>query len=316
MRGRIVKGIGGFYYVHCGAAGEGAPRDRELYECRAKGIFRKDNRRPLVGDEVEMDVLDEEKKNGSISELLPRRSVLIRPAVANVDQALVIFAVARPKPNFNLLDRFLIMMAQQGLESIICFNKTDIDEDGNGEDYGRIYGGCGYRTLGVSAKTGEGMDSLRELLRGKTTSVAGPSGVGKSSIINCLQPDIVMETGEISDKIQRGKHTTRHSELIALEKDTYILDTPGFSSLGLFDLEKGQLAAYYPEFTDYEKYCRYSGCAHIGERDCGVKDAVAEGKISRMRYENYCLLYRELDYIQPGGTKAKQASKNYRAGKK
>jgi len=336
MRGRIVKGIGGFYYVRCGAAGEGAPRDRELYECRAKGIFRRDNRRPLVGDEVEMDVLDEEKKTGNISELLPRRSELIRPAVANVDQALVIFAVVSPKPNFNLLDRFLIMMVQQGLESIICFNKTDIDEDGSGEEYRRIYAGCGYRTLGVSAKTGAGIDSLRELLRGKTTAVAGPSGVGKSSVINCLQPDIVMETGEISAKIQRGKHTTRHSELIRLEEgtdiqdtyiqdtyiqdtyiqDTYILDTPGFSSLGLFDLEKGGLAAYYPEFTEYEKSCRFSGCAHIGERDCGVKDAVAEGRISRMRYENYCLLYQELDYIQPGGAKAKQASKNYRAGRK
>lgn len=316
MRGRIVKGIGGFYYVRCGAAGEGAPRDRELYECRAKGIFRRDNRRPLVGDEVEMDVLDEEKKTGNISELLPRHSELIRPAVANVDQALVIFAVASPKPNFNLLDRFLIMMAQQGLESIICFNKTDIDEDGSGEEYRRIYGDCGYRTLGVSAKTGAGIDSLRELLRGKITTVAGPSGVGKSSVINCLQPDIVMETGEISAKIQRGKHTTRHSELIALDEGTYILDTPGFSSLGLFDLEKGELAVYYPEFAEYEKSCRFTGCAHIGEHDCGVKDAVAEGRISRMRYENYCLLYRELDYIQPGGAKAKQASKNYKTGRK
>ena len=221
MRGRIVKGIGGFYYVHCGQAQDGTLGDGELYECRAKGIFRRDNRRPLVGDEVEMDVLDEAKKAGNIRELLPRRSELIRPAVANVDQALVIFAVARPKPNCNLLDRFLIMMAQQGLESIVCFNKSDIDEDGIGEEYIRTYRDCGYRTLGLSAKTGEGIDSLKELLQGKITAVAGPSGVGKSSVINCLQSDVVMETGEISVKIQRGKHTTRHSELIALDRNTY-----------------------------------------------------------------------------------------------
>ncbi len=309
MRGRIVKGIGGFYYVHCGAAGDGAPQAGELYECRAKGIFRKDNRRPLVGDEVEMDVLDAEKKTGNISSLLPRRSELIRPAVANVDQALVIFAVTQPKPNFNLLDRFLIMMAQQEIASIICFNKADIDEDGSGEEYRRIYGDCGCRTVETSVKTGEGIKALKELLQGKVTAVAGPSGVGKSSLINCLQTDIVMETGEISARVQRGKHTTRHSELIALDRDTYILDTPGFSSLGLFCLEKKELAAYYPEFAGYEDGCRFAGCSHIGERLCSVKDAVAEGKISRMRYENYCLLYQELDYIQSKSGNKKTGSK-------
>ncbi len=314
MRGRIVKGIGGFYYVHCGQAQDGTLGDGELYECRAKGIFRRDNRRPLVGDEVEMDVLDEAKKAGNIRELLPRRSELIRPAVANVDQALVIFAVARPKPNCNLLDRFLIMMAQQGLESIVCFNKSDIDEDGIGEEYIRTYRDCGYRTLGLSAKTGEGIDSLKELLQGKITAVAGPSGVGKSSVINCLQSDVVMETGEISVKIQRGKHTTRHSELIALDRNTYILDTPGFSSLGLFGLEKGKLAAYYPEFSECEKDCRFVGCSHIGERVCGVKEAVAGGSVNRMRYENYCLLYQELDCIQSKGMKP--AVHNHKAGKR
>lgn len=304
MRGRIVKGIGGFYYVHCGAAGHGPVQANGLYECRAKGIFRRDNRRPLVGDEVEMEVLDEEKKSGNISELLPRRSELIRPAVANVDQALVIFAITQPKPNFNLLDRFLVMMAQQEISSIVCFNKADIDEEGSGGKYRRIYQACGYRTVEASVKSGEGIDALKELLQGKVTAVAGPSGVGKSSIINCLQTDIVMETGEISAKIQRGKHTTRHSELIALGRNTYILDTPGFSSLGLFDLEKGELAAFYPEFAEYEGGCRFAGCSHIGEHICGVKDAVAEGKVSRMRYENYCLLYRELDYMQSkGGSK-------------
>lgn len=285
MQGKIVKGIAGFYYVHAGA---------RLYECKAKGVFRKDNRKPLVGDDVELDVLDEEKGLGNISRLLPRRSELIRPAVANVDQALVIFSIVKPKPNFNLLDRFLIMMGRQEIPCIICFNKQDIDEDGEGERYRKIYSSCGYDTLTISAKQGEGLDRLKEKLAGRTTTVAGPSGVGKSSIVNCLQSETVMKTGQISEKIERGRHTTRHTELLAAGEDTYILDTPGFSSLGLFDLEKEQLALYYPEFAVYEKYCKFVGCAHIGEPVCGVRDAVAEGRISKMRYENYCLLYEEL----------------------
>ncbi|WP_300799878.1 ribosome small subunit-dependent GTPase A [uncultured Acetatifactor sp.] len=285
MRGRIIKGIAGFYYVHCG--------DR-IYECKAKGVFRKDNRKPLVGDWVEMDVLDEGEALGNISALLPRDSELIRPAVANVDQALVIFAIAKPRPNFNLLDRFLVMMGQQGIRSIVCFNKLDMDQEGLGREYRELYGGCGYRTLTVSARLGCGIEELKEMLAGHTTAVAGPSGVGKSSIINCLQSGTVMETGEISAKIERGKHTTRHSELIAIGEGSYILDTPGFSSLGLFDLEKERLAGFYPEFAAHERYCRFGGCAHIGEKDCGVKSAVEEGAVSRMRYENYRLLYEEL----------------------
>ena len=285
MRGRIIKGIAGFYYVRCG--------DR-VYECRAKGVFRKDNRKPLVGDWVEMDVLDEAEALGNISQLLCRDSELIRPAVANVDQALVIFAVVKPQPNFNLLDRFLIMMAQQGVRSIICFNKLDMDTEGIHREYRRIYEACGYPTLAVSAKQGTGIEALQALLAGHTTAVAGPSGVGKSSLINCLQSGVVMETGEISAKIERGKHTTRHSELIAIGDGAYILDTPGFSSLGLFDLEKERLAGFYPEFAAHERYCRFGGCAHIGEKDCGVKSAVEEGAVSRMRYENYRLLYEEL----------------------
>ncbi|MCM1190891.1 MAG: ribosome small subunit-dependent GTPase A [Butyrivibrio sp.] len=290
MQGKIVKGIAGFYYVHCR---EGAG-ESEIYECKARGVFRKDNRKPLVGDDVEMDVLDEAKALGNIRELLPRRSELIRPAVANVDQALVIFSIVKPKPNFNLLDRFLIMMGQQRIPCIICFNKQDIDERQEGVEYRKIYEGCGYRTLCVSAGQGTGLQELKGLLAGKTTTVAGPSGVGKSSLVNRLQSGTVMETGQISEKIERGKHTTRHSELIAMGEGAYILDTPGFSALGLFDLEKEQLAGYYPEFAAYEKYCRFGGCSHVAERECGVRDAVEQGKISRLRYGNYCLLYGEL----------------------
>lgn len=285
MQGKIIRGIAGFYYVHTADG---------VYECKARGVFRKDNRKPLVGDDVLMDMVDPEEKKGNIVELLERKSELIRPAVANVDQALVIFAVTNPEPNFNLLDRFLILMAQQGLPCVICFNKADLDQEGKAQEAYEIYKNSGCKILVFSAKEGKGTEELEALLKGKTTTVAGPSGVGKSTLINSLQKSVVMETGAVSEKIKRGKHTTRHTELIAIDKDTYILDTPGFSSLGLFDLEKEDLAGFYPEFVPFEKYCRFGGCSHISEPDCGVKEALQESKISPVRYENYCLLYEEL----------------------
>lgn len=290
MQGKIIKGIAGFYYVHVSKEKDAGI----IYECKAKGVFRKDNQKPLVGDDVELTVLDEEKKLGNITRILPRHSELIRPAVANVDQAMVIFAIKKPHPNFNLLDRFLIMMEQQKLPTIICFNKLDIDEDGQGENYREIYEKCGYRTLLVSANTGIGVEELKRLLAGKTTTVAGPSGVGKSSLVNRFQDNTKMETGSISQKIDRGKHTTRHTELIAVAEDTYILDTPGFSSLGMFGMQKEDLSSFYPEFAEHEKYCKFAGCAHINEPVCGIKDAVEEGEIPKLRYENYRLLYEEL----------------------
>lgn len=280
-----MKGIGGFYYVSQGEV---------IYECKAKGIFRKDGRKPLVGDDVLMEVLSQEQRLGSITELLPRRSELIRPAVANVDQALVIFSLVKPAPNFNLLDRFLIMMETQKLPCIICFNKADLDEEGSAESIQQRYESCGYQTLIVSTLNGEGIDQLKGLLRNKTTTVAGPSGVGKSSLVNALSEYQVMETGEISLKIDRGKHTTRHTQLFMLEKDTFILDTPGFSSLDLFEVTTDTLGKYYKEFTEPEKCCRFAGCSHISEPDCGVKQACMEGRISRERYETYCQLYEEL----------------------
>ncbi len=286
MQGKIIKGIAGFYYVYVNGSG--------IYECKAKGIFRKDNTKPLVGDDVELNILDKEQMLGNIDRILPRKSELIRPSVANVDQALVVFSIVKPQPNFNLLDRFLIMMQQQKLPCIICFNKRDIDGEGTGDEYEKIYRDCGYQTLLVSAATKQGIDKLKTFLQGKTTTLAGPSGVGKSSLINCLQSGTVMETGAISTKIERGKHTTRHCELIAIGEDTYILDTPGFSSLGLFDLEKEQLRDFYPEFAEYEKLCKFGGCSHLTEPVCGVRDAVERGQISKMRYENYGFLYEEL----------------------
>lgn len=286
MHGKIIKGIAGFYYVHTTESG--------TYECKAKGIFRKDKIKPLVGDNVIIDVINEEEKTGNLVEILPRKNVLVRPAVANVDQALVIFAISRPKPNFNLLDRFLIMMERQNVLSVICFNKMDIASEEEEQKLRTIYENCGCQVLFTSAAQEEGMENVRSRLRGKTSTVAGPSGVGKSSIINLLAPDVGMETGEISQKIDRGKHTTRHSQLIMLEEGTYIMDTPGFSSLYLQDLEKEELKDFFAEFKEYEPYCRFQGCAHINEPGCGVKAALEEGKISLSRYENYVELYNEL----------------------
>lgn len=290
MTGKIVKGIAGFYYVHVEGKG--------IYECRAKGIFRNVHIKPLVGDDVRMDVLNEQEKKGNITEILPRKNALIRPAVANIDQALVIFAIVKPNPNFNLLDRFLIQMERQKLPSIICFNKQDIASEEEKAALCKAYETCGYKVLFVSALENEGMDELKSLLAGKTTTVAGPSGVGKSTIINCLHPEANMETGSISQKIERGKHTTRHSEIIALGEGTYIMDTPGFTSLSISEIPKEELGMYYPEFNQYEPHCKFSGCAHISEPSCGVKDAVAEGKISKVRYENYQILYQELKDVR------------------
>lgn len=290
MQGKIIKGIAGFYYVH--VEGQG------IYECKAKGIFRKDHVKPLVGDNVKMEVLDEKDMEGNILEILPRRSALIRPAVANVDQALIIFAIVKPNPNFNLLDRFLIRMERQNLPTIICFNKQDIASPEEKEALLKSYETCGYRVLFISALENEGTEQVRELLTGKTTTVAGPSGVGKSSLINRLAPAANMETGAISLKIERGRHTTRHSEIIALGEETYIVDTPGFTSLDISEITKEELGQYYPEFVQYEPYCKFSGCAHISEPSCGVKDAVAEGRISKVRYENYKVLYQELKEIK------------------
>lgn len=290
MQGKIVKGIAGFYYVHV--------EDHGVYECKAKGIFRKYDVKPLVGDDVEIEVLDENGKIGNIVELLPRRNTLIRPAVVNVDQALIIFSITKPAPSLNLLDRFLIMMQQQELSCIICFNKQDIADEKEQKELADAYENCGYRVIFVSALMDRGIDELINLLQHKTTTVAGPSGVGKSSLVNRLQNNTVMETGSISEKIERGKNTTRHTELISMGDSTYIMDTPGFSSLSLFDMEKEDLCAYYPEFDPYIPYCRFRGCAHIGEPVCGVKEAVNQGKISKIRYDNYALLYEELKNIK------------------
>lgn len=285
MIGKIIKGIAGFYYVQVGPA---------VYECKAKGGFRKDKVKPLVGDDVEMDVIDEAEKKGNVVDILPRKSELIRPAVANVDQALLIFATTQPEPNLNLLDRFLVMMEYQDLPVIICFNKDDLSESDFESRMKQTYEKAGYKVVFTSVKEDRGLEEIRQLLKGKTSTVAGPSGVGKSSIVNYLVNGEEMETGEISEKIGRGKNTTRHSQLLYLGEDTFIMDTPGFSSIFVPDCETTELSNLFIEFREHMPYCRFAGCAHYKEPDCGVKDAVAEGAIAQSRYDNYLQMYQEM----------------------
>ena len=286
MQGTILKGIGGFYYVHDG--------EFRTYACRARGIFRNRNEKPLVGDRVTFDVTDETDQEGSITAILPRRSELIRPAVANADQALLLFALKKPAPNCNLLDRFLLMMQRQGLPVLLVWNKEDLAEEADWRNMLEIYRDSGCEMRHISAAKEQGVRELEELLRGKTTVLAGPSGVGKSSLMNLLHPQAAMETGTLSRKIDRGRHTTRHSELFCIGPDTYVMDTPGFTSLEVFADSVEELRDAMPEFEPFSGSCRFPDCVHIGERECGVKQAVAQGAISRSRYENYCQMAEEI----------------------
>ncbi len=285
MQGKIIKGIAGFYYVdsHDG-----------VFQCKAKGIFRNKSIKPLVGDNVEFEITHEEDKEGNITEILERDNELIRPAVANIDQAMIVFALKAPNPNVNLLDKLLVCMEYQNIETIICFNKTDIADKDFAEDLASIYRNAGYKVLFTSATENEGVEEVKKALKGKSTVFAGPSGVGKSSMLNAIKEDAVMETGDISEKIGRGKHTTRHSEIFKTDDDTYVFDTPGFGSVFIPGMTKERLEDCFPEFSLYTNECRFIGCAHINEPDCAVKEALSENKIAESRYESYKAFYEEL----------------------
>ena len=290
MQVKIITGRAGFYFVHVEACG--------IYECKAKGIFRNKKIKPLVGDNVLIDVIDEDNKKGNISDILERKNELIRPASANIDQAMVIFAVKSPEPNYNLLDRFILMMDYQDVPTVVVFNKTDLVEEKDIEELRKIYEKCGCKVIFISAYDNTGIDILIDTLKDKTTILAGPSGVGKSSLTNIILPDRkeegeISKTGDVS-RIGRGRHTTRHSEIFNVTGSTYICDTPGFTSLNLPELEKEQVRFYFNEFDEYEGTCRFNGCVHINEPDCAVKMAVEKGVISRRRYTSYVELYEEI----------------------
>ncbi|MBQ6469416.1 MAG: ribosome small subunit-dependent GTPase A [Lachnospiraceae bacterium] len=286
MQGKIIKGIAGFYYVNSEESG--------IYACKARGLFRKENKKPLVGDNVTFSVTDETDREGSISVLHERKNELPRPMCANIDQALILFASKDPKISRLLLDRMLVNMEQNDIPIILCMNKQDLAKEDEMNRLKEVYEDCGYRVLFTSAVTGQGISELRECLRGKTTVVTGPSGVGKSSVTNLMSDMAVMEVGSISRKLARGKNTTRHAELIPLQCGGYLMDTPGFSAVDLADIEKERLRFHFPEMLPYEGKCRFNGCLHLAEPDCAVKRAVEDGKIDPVRYEDYGILYEEL----------------------
>ena len=280
--GIIIKGIGGFYYV---ASEDGA------YECKARGIFRKNGLTPMVGDKVVFSITDTILKKGSMDQILERSSVLVRPAVANVNQLVVIIAVKSPDPDLLLLDKLLVTAEMNEMKAVICINKMDLDTEGKSEDLRSAYVKAGYDVLETSLKEKKGFDEFKTVLNNHISVFAGQSGVGKSTLLNKIMDTMVMETGVLSNKIDRGKHTTRHVELIELAGGGYVVDTPGFSSFELADVGYMDLQHYYPEFRNYIKECRYTGCSHVRELDCGIKKAVEREQISEGRCGRYVKLY-------------------------
>ena len=282
-RGLLIKGYNGFYYV----SSEGS-----LWACSLRGKFRLTKQEFLPGDDVEFTVVEDGK--GVIEKVADRTNRLVRPAVANVETALITFAVKDPAPDLLLLDRILVQVLQEHIRPVLCFNKSDLLSTAAIDELIRPYRAAGFTVLRVSAATGEGMDAVKAALSGSISVLAGPSGVGKSSLINGLGLGYDLATGTLSKKTDRGRHTTRRVELMPLGQDTYIVDTPGFSSLHLpKELTKEALAAFYPEFQ-VAAACPFKSCLHYGERDCGVKDAVAAGEIDAGRYDRYRLLLEEL----------------------
>ena len=285
IEGRIIKGIGGFYYIET---------EKGLYECRARGIFRKNKITPLVGDFVKISVVDEDNKKGVVEEIQERKTELVRPPIANVNKALIVFAVKNPTPHLSLLDRFIVLAERENLEIVIILTKIDLDDDNTFEKIKNIYEPCGYKVIGVSNLENKNIDKVKEELKDNTVVFAGPSGVGKSSLLNQIDSNFQLKTGDVSDKIKRGKHTTRHAELFELKFGGMVAETQGFSSLTLDDIEDIDLKDYFIEFEDYDD-CKFgSRCIHQNEPNCAVKEAVENGEIPKERYESYIQLLNEI----------------------
>lgn len=275
MNGKIIKGIGGFYYIKT---------EDGLIECKARGKFRHKDIKPMVGDNVTIKI---ENGKGVIEEIHDRTSELIRPTVANVSLAFIVFAVKNPDINFELLNKFLVLCEYNNIEVIVCLNKIDLVSEEERDEIKKRINDIGYEVLFINAKQGIGIERLKEKISGNVTVFCGPSGAGKSTLINKLSDKEHMQTGNVSKKLGRGKHTTRHSELIEVD-DGYIVDTPGFSTLEIKDLmDKNSLKYCFPEFTEYNDTCKYRGCLHYKEPKCALKDAVGEDKVNKYRYNFY-----------------------------
>lgn len=281
MQGIIIKGIGGFYYVKS---------EDKIIECKARGKFRHNELSPMVGDEVE---IKEKNGKGVIEDIYERKNMLIRPSVANVTQALVVFAIKNPEINEDLLNRFLMLCEFNKLDIIVCFNKVDLTNSIHENEVVNMVKSAGYNVMFLKAKEGEGIEQLRDYLDGNVTVLCGPSGVGKSTIINTLAGKNLMETGNISDKLKRGKHTTRHSELLQIGKG-FIVDTPGFSSLDTSFINKEEVQDCFPEFNDYLGQCKFNSCLHYKEPGCGIKKEVEKGNINSKRYDFYVKIIEEV----------------------
>lgn len=280
----IIKGIGGFYYIYS---------DGEVFECRARGVFRKNNIKPLPGDIVKFDRL-----SGNVEEILSRRNEFLRPAVSNIDTVVVVISSAKPAPDLYLVDKITVLANVKEIECAVCVNKSDVFLD---DIIVATYENAGFKTFVTSAEKRDGLRPLLDFLEGKVSIFCGNSGVGKSTLLNSLAGKPLMETGVISSKIERGKHTTRHVEFFELSKGTLVADTPGFSILETPQYEhiaKEELELLFSEFEPYLGKCRFSGCAHKSEPDCAVKEAVKDGKVSESRYKSYCMLYDELSLIK------------------
>ncbi len=286
-QGTIIKALSGFYYV----ASEGA-----VIRCKPRGVFRHEKKQPLVGDNVVFSLNGD--GDGTISEVIQRRNFLMRPPVANIDQLIIVISAVNPISDPFVVDRMVSLSEFYGIEPVICHNKADMAVN---EEMIGIYKDAGYLTCIVSAETGEGMDRLSEILSGKVSAFAGNSGVGKSSIINCLYPQLMIKTGEVSDKLGRGRHTTRHVELYPMDNGGMLADTPGFSFFDpdvLLSPDKNQLAATFREFLRYEGQCRFHDCSHTKEQGCAVRAALKSGEVSRSRHNSYCRLYDEVKNIK------------------
>lgn len=297
--GIILKGIGGFYYIK----GE---NDIGVYECKARGIFRKDLVTPIPGDNVLFSILDEHSKLGSMDQILPRTSELVRPAIANVDQMIIVVSAKAPNTDFMLLDKLLITAEMKKIRPIICINKVDLEDDVAKEIRG-IYSKVGYNCIEISSIKNIGYELLEVELRNHTSVFAGQSGVGKSTILNHIMNSWVMETGIVSIKIERGKHTTRHAEILELKQGGYLADTPGFSSFELADIQYAELENYYPEFKKHLDSCKFTSCSHISEPECPIRDAAKSGDIDGGRYQRYIQLYEALKEIPAYKIKKKES---------